>query len=85
MIRHVEEHGPGTETNRSEQQLLSAGPISGDKWPDLIGAVTLASHHESDVGNESVRSGPGEQIADQKRPIGAESQSILHNQVFDVW
>ena len=41
MIRHVEEHGPATETNRSEQQLFSAGPISGDKWPDLIGAVTL--------------------------------------------
>jgi hypothetical protein len=85
MIWHVEEHGPGTEANRSKHQLLSAGPISGDKWPDLIGAVTLASHHESDVGNESVRSGAGEQIADQKRPIGAESQSILHNQVFDVW
>jgi hypothetical protein len=62
---------------------LSAGLISADKWPDLIGAATLA--HETDVGHESARSGAREQIADQKRPIGAESQSVLHDQVIDVW
>ena len=49
MIRHVEEHGSGAETQRGPKQLLSAVCVGGNKRPNLIGADTLAPHHETGI------------------------------------
>jgi hypothetical protein len=51
MIRYVEEHWSTAEAKRSRKQLLSALCIGRDEWPDLIGADTLAPHHETGVRN----------------------------------
>ena len=70
MIRHVEERWPSTETNCSEQQLLSAGLISGDKWPDLIGAATLAARNRRRTRERAfrrARADCGSEKADRRR------------------